>query len=98
MSLQKPKAVYALIERHYTSACGEAEAPWEGIYEWRKTEQGDWNTDWWSKRSFGWVCRSVVTKVHVAFKHCTLPVFKWLFVPILTYGHEYLVIPERILT
>ena len=34
-------SVYAARERQYTTSGGNVQAPWGGIHEWRKTEQGD---------------------------------------------------------
>jgi len=43
MSVQKPKAVYAAIERLYTAAGRDVQVQYLGVvlYEWRKAEQGD---------------------------------------------------------
>jgi len=54
MSLKTPKAVYSARERKYTAAGGEVQASWGSIYEWRKSEQRHWYTDWWSKLSSAW--------------------------------------------
>jgi len=51
MSLKTLKAVFSACERNYTAAGGGDQVPWGGIYEWRKSEQRDWYTDWYSKRS-----------------------------------------------
>jgi len=49
-----PKAVFPASERKYTATGGDVEVPWDGIHEWRKSEQRDWYTNWYSKRSFAW--------------------------------------------
>jgi len=65
-----------------------------GIYEWRKeidTRVGEANA---VLREFYW---SVVTKRELS-NIAKLSVFKSVFVPILTYGHEFWVMTERIST
>jgi len=52
--LQKPKPVRATSKRQYAAASREVQEPWIGIHEWLKTKQGDWYTDWQSKRSCTW--------------------------------------------
>jgi len=46
MFLQKPKAVYAARKWQYSAAGREVQLLGAGIHEWRKSEQGDWYTDW----------------------------------------------------
>ena len=41
-------------DRQYTAADGDVKVSCCGIHEWRKAEQGDWYTEWQSKRSSAW--------------------------------------------
>jgi len=97
MSLFKPNAVYAASERQYTAAGGEVQVPRGGIYEWRKAERGDRYTVGKANavlREFYW---SVVRKRELS-NTAKLSVFKSVVVPILTYGHAFWVMTERIST
>ena len=60
MSLYTPKAVYAASERQYTAA-GEVQVPGGGIYEWRKAERQEIDTQIGKANAvLRELCRSVV--------------------------------------
>ena len=90
MSLYRPKAVYAAI--HFSR--------WKrgGIYLWQKEEPQEIDTRIGKANV---VLRelycSVLTKRELS-NTAKLSVFKSIFVPILSYGHESWVMTERILT
>ena len=89
MDLQKPKPVYAPNKWQ----CGR----------WKSTSTSGYSRvsdKTWTKKIQGLVCkfyRSVVTKREL-FSTAKPSVFKLIFVPILTYGHESRVMTERILS
>jgi len=91
MTLHKPKAVYAASERQYTAAGEEVQAPRSGICEEIDTWIGKANA------VLRELYRCVVTKRELS-NTIKLSVFKSVFVPILSYGHESWVMTERILT
>jgi len=98
MSVYKPKAVYAASERQYTAAGGDVQVPRGGIYLWRKAEPQEIDTRIGKVNAV--LCelhRSVLTKRELS-STAKLSVFKSIFVPILTYGHESCVMTESILT
>ena len=68
VSVQESKLVYVASKGQCTAAGGEVQVPWCGIHEWRKTEQGDWNTEWLSKSSSAWILSLCGHKTE-AFKH-----------------------------
>jgi len=95
-SLQKPKAVYAANEQQYIAACGDLLVPYVGIHEWRKAEQKTYTRIGKAKAVLREFYRSAVTKPE--FSNTTkLAVFKSVFVPIVTYGHESWVMTGRML-
>ena len=85
---QKPKEVRAASKRQYTEVGGEVQLPWRGIHEWRKAEQGGW-------------CRLVKQTQFCVPRELSntakLSVFKSVFVPILSHGHESWVMTKRVL-
>jgi len=91
MSLYKPKAVYAASacgKQHYTAAGGDVQVPRGGIYVWRKAEPQEIDTRIGEANEvLRELYRSVVTKRELS-NTVKLSVFKSIFVPILTYGHE----------
>ena len=89
-SRKKPKAVYAANEQQCTARGGEVQVPWGGTYEWRKAKRKD-NT------VLHELYRSVVTKWELS-NTTKLSLFKLVFVPILTYGHESWVMTEKIIS
>jgi len=99
MSLYKLKAVYIASERQYTATGAEVQAPWGGTAftsYGRRTEKIDTRIAEAiaGLREF---YRSVVTKRELS-NTAKLSVFKSVFVPILTYGHESWVMTEKILS
>jgi len=90
--------VYAASERHHTAAGEDVQVPRAGIYVWRKAETQEIDTrigkDNAVRRE---LYRSVVTKRELS-NTVKLSVFKSIFVPILTCGHESWIMTERILT
>jgi len=97
MPLQKPKAIRAASERKHTAAGGESQVPWDGIHKWWKGEQEYRFTDRQSKPGFEWSL-SFCSRETGAFKDCSVFSFKSVFVPILTYGHEFRLMTERTLS
>ena len=98
MSLYKPKAVYTASERQYTSAGGDVQVSRAGIYLWRKAEPQEIYTRIGKANvALRELYCSVLTKRELS-NTAKLSVFKSIFVPILTYGHESWVMTERILT
>ena len=67
------------------------------FYERRKAERGDWYTVGKANAVLREFYRSVVRKRELS-NTAKLSVFKLVFVPILTYGHESWAMTERILT
>jgi len=96
--LYKRKAVYAASERQYTAASGYVQVPRGSIFEWRKAERHEIDTRVGKANTvLRELYRSVATKRELS-NTATLSVFKSIFVPILTYGHESWLVTERILT
>jgi len=84
--------------RQYTSIGGDVQVPRGGIYLWRKGELQEIDTRIGKANV---VLRelycSVLTEPELS-NTPKLSVFKSIFVPILTYGHESWVMTERIVT
>jgi len=98
MSPYKPNAAYAASERQYTAGVGEVQVPRDSLF----TSDGRWSEEIDTRiGKANAVLReldcSVVTKRELS-NIVKLSVFKSVFVPILTYGHESWVMTERILT
>jgi len=94
-SVYKPKAVFSASERQYTAAGGDVQVPRGGIYVWRKARKIDTRIGK-ANAVLRELYRSVVTKGELS-NAAKLSVFKSIFVPILTNGHEPWVMTERIL-
>jgi len=99
MSPCKPNATYAASERQYTVAVREVQVPRGGSLF---ASDGRWSEEIDTRISkanavLREVDRSVITKWELS-STAKLSIFKSVFVPILTNGHEYWVITERILT
>ena len=92
MPVQKPEPVVQKLQN--IAASREVQEPWGGIHEWPMMEKGDWYRDSQSKRSSAWAL-SYGDK-RGACIHRILLVFKSVFVPILTYGHEPLLMAQSI--
>ena len=97
MSFYKPKAVLAESERQYTAAGGDVQVPREVVFtsNWRSEEVDARIAT--ANAVLRDLLRSVVTKRELS-DAAKLSVFKSIFVPILTCGHESWVMTERILT
>jgi len=79
MSLQKTKPVHSASEQQYTTAGREIYVAWFAIHKRQKAEQGDWDTDCWSKHSSELYC-SVVTKLKHSYR-AKLSIVNSIFVP-----------------
>jgi len=96
LCLYKPKAVYTASERQYT-ATGEVQVPRGGIYEWRKAEPQEIDTRIGKANTVSaWALSLCGPKIKFS-NTAKLSVFKLIFVPILTYGHESWAMTETIL-
>jgi len=99
MSPHKPNATYAASERKDTAAVGEVQVPRGGSLF---TSDGRWSEEIDTRIGkanavLREVDRSVITKWELS-NTALLSIFKSVFIPILTYGNEYWVITEGILT
>ena len=82
----------------YTAAGGDVQAPWSGIYVWRKAERQEFDARIGKANAVLRELYCSVTTKRELWHTAKLSVFKLTFVPILTYGHESWVMTERILT
>ena len=98
MSLKTPTAVYSASEQKYTAVGGDFQTPYGVVF----TSDGSRNKgiDIRIGKANAFLREhycSVVTKWELS-ETTKLSVFKSVFVPILTFGHESLVKTERILS
>ena len=87
MPLKTPQAVHSASEQKYTAAGGDVQVTCGGIHKWRKSEQRVDTRIGKANAFLRELYCSVVTKRELS-ETSKLSVFKLVFVPILTFGHE----------